>query len=129
MTDDDNPISDYNIGFHSPHYMLQALVAHADEDLLRAGVIEMINYLVHNDDPDLGTAFDLLAQVCASGVYVRTYEHDPEEEEHPNRDLDPTTRAATAIIGTEPGESTEDILKRFREQLNIIPETDEEGDK
>ena len=130
---EDGSISDYNWGFGSQHFMLQALVASADAALLRRGVVEMINYLVHSEDPDLFVAFDILAQFTATGKWIRTVEvGEPPEDEA--RNLDPSTRPADAKVTVQAAalapDDIEDLVRRFAEQLNEMPdaEKDDDGD-
>lgn len=128
----DEPVSDFDLGFHSNHWLLKALVANADPGMLRYGVSSMINYWVYNESPDIETAFDVLAQITANGVYYPTYEHFCEEgDSHANPDLDPTRQGGEERETVNPlsPEEQDDIVAQFRATLGIVPETNPEEEE
>ena len=92
-------ISDFDMGFNSPVWMLKTLVANADPAMLRYGVNEMLNYLCYAKDPEMNKAFDVLAQITSVGYYTPTYEHHCEgDDNHTNPRMDPTTRHRQSLM-------------------------------
>jgi hypothetical protein len=121
-------VSDFDMGFNSPVWMLKALVANADPAMLRYGVSEMLNYLCYTKDPEMNKAFDVLAQITSVGYYTPTYKHScGGDDDHVNPRMDPTIRH----LYKEPESSLreaeqERLIKEFNAMLGIVPTTDNE---
>lgn len=116
-------VTNENFGFQSPHWMLQVVVSQADPEALRLGVIEMINYLVHNDDPTTADAFDILAQYCGVGRYIPTRDATEEEAESESRVMDPTRRD-NEYSGYDPT-SVDQMVAEFMATLDKMPSAEE----
>lgn len=124
----DHEPSDYDLGFHSPHWMLRALLYYAPRERLWAAISSAINYLVYNEDPRTEVMFDILAQVAANGVYTPVREHDCSEHEggHPSP-LDPTSpREKTGTTVSE--DEIDRQVAEFRAQLDGMPPAQHEPD-
>lgn len=128
MNNDD--ISDYDMGFNSPIWMLKTLVMHADEKLLRYGVGEMINYMCYSREPETSKALDVLAQIASIGYYTPLREHvcdDGDEHAHVNPAMDPTIRHLFQKPESSLGEDERDrLIREFNDMLNGVPTYDEE---
>lgn len=128
MNNDD--ISDYDMGFNSPIWMLKTLVMHADEKLLRYGVGEMINYMCYSREPETSKALDVLAQIASNGYYTPLREHvcdEGNEHAHVNPAMDPTTRHLFQKPESSLGEEERDrLIREFNDMLNGVPTYDEE---
>lgn len=126
---DGGAVSDLTYGFHSPIWMLKALMYYVPPHQAWNGISRAIDYLALNPDPEIGTAFDVMAQFAVNGDYTPTYEHDDSEHEgeHP---LDPTAwREQVNAVNPLSAEEQEDLIEKFRATLGIVPETgpDDEG--
>lgn len=128
---DGEAVSDLTYGFHSPIWMLKALMYHVPPAQAWNGISRAIDYLALNPDPEIGTAFDVMAQFAVNGDYTPTYEHDDAEHDGPHP-LDPTTwRDQVNTVNPLSTEEQEDILEKFRATLGFVPEADpkeEDGD-
>ena len=121
-------VSDFDMGFNSPVWMLKALVANADPAMLRYGVNEMLNYLCYAKDPEMNKAFDVLAQITSVGYYTPTYKHScGGDDDHANPRMDPTTRHLYKEPESSLGEAEQErLIKEFNAMLGIVPTTDTE---
>ena len=131
MNNDD--ISDYDMGFNSPIWMLKTLVVHADETLLRYAVGEMINYMCYSREPETSKALDVLAQIAVNGFYTPVREHvcdDGDEHAHVNPAMDPTIRHLFQKPESSLGEvEQERLIREFNDMLGIVPTTEEENNE
>lgn len=125
MTDDDNePVSDYDIGVFSPHWLLRALLYYVPRENLWNAVSFAINYMAYNDDPDVGIVMDILAQVAVNGQYRATYPHDCSEHEGDHTGFDPTQTPPTPPL------TEEEIQAQVDEFLNKLgPDAKEDDDE
>lgn len=124
-------VTNENLGFHSPHWMLQVIVSQARPEDLQIGVVEMVNYLVHNDDPDICEAFDILVQYCGIGAYYPTRDATEEEAQAEAAIMDPSRRDA-ALDAPGPADISQ-MVADFKEALDKMPtaeepKNNEEGD-
>ena len=128
MNNDD--ISDYDMGFNSPIWMLKTLVVHADETLLRYAVGEMINYMCYSREPETSKALDVLAQIAVNGFYTPVREHEcdnGDEHAHVNPAMDPTIRHLFQKPESSLGEEERDrLIREFNDMLNGVPTYEEE---
>ena len=116
-------VTNENFGFHSAHWMLQVIVSKANPEDLRVGVIEMINYLVHNDDPEICEAFEILVQYSGAGVYYPTRPATEEEAQAEAAIMDPTRRDA-ALDAPGPADISQ-MVADFKEALDKMPTAEE----
>lgn len=127
MTEDEeydgDAVSDLTFGYWSNAWLLKALIYYAPASQVWNGVCRMIDYLTLDDDPEIGTALDVLAQVAANGSYTPTYEHGEGEHEgvHP---MNPVGQGRNQ--GRMSFEEQEALLDEFRATLGLVPEQDEE---
>lgn len=128
MNNDD--ISDYDMGFNSPIWMLKTLVVHADETLLRYAVGEMINYMCYSREPETSKALDVLAQIAVNGFYTPVREHvcdEGDEHAHVNPAMDPTIRHLFQKPESSLGEEERArLIREFNDMLNGVPTYEEE---
>lgn len=134
MSDDDEqqPISDYDFGVYSPHWMLRALLWYVPRTSLYAAVSQAINYMAYNDDPDAGTVMDILAQMAVNGEYIPTEPHNCEEhgEGAHSAMMDPTRMPRVRPVPeTQPiALSEEEIQAEVDKFLNELGLNSEESD-
>lgn len=113
MTDEERAPSEEH-GLFSTMWMLRASLLWADPKYLYTGVMDMVDYLVNDEDPVVADALDILAQVALSGRYTPT--RLSEDGERP------------PITGTLQKISDEDVeseAKRFRDLLDKMTTADE----
>lgn len=125
----DESISDYDLGFNSPHWMLKAIVANSDENLLRYAIMDTINYFVYNPEPQIEVAFDVLAQTAVRGYWSATVEHPCDvDEDHFNPSLDPTQRNydPEKVLGED---EIDQAVADFRARLDSVGTDDEKEEQ
>lgn len=103
-------------GHTSPLWMAKAVIQHAPAALVRVAVGEVLDHLWYSDHLCSAEIMDRLVQVAASGKFT-----PPEEGYHSDEDY---------FIGEgfspEPWtEENEEAVRKFREQLDGMPEAEE----
>lgn len=116
MSEENEPVSDYDYGVYSPHWMLRALLYYVPHQNLWNAVNYTINYMAYNEEPDAGTALDILAQVAVNGSYRTTYPHDCSEHEGVPHSYDPTQPKTETV----PPLTEEEIQVQLDEFLKML---------
>ena len=135
MNDDDeqHPISDYDFGVFSPHWMLRALLWHVPRTSLYVAVSQAINYMAYNDDPEVGTVMDILAQMAVNGKYIPTEPHDCADHGEGAHSvmMDPTRKPRVGPVSeAQPIELSEEEIQaevdKFLNELGLNPEDNDD---